>query len=278
MGKRHHPWTPARTIPDGLECDRNEDSLMRELLEAVAAGEVSPAEAEAELAGYVTGESGRFDVDRDSRRGIPETILASGKRPEQIVDLAVTSVEAIDRALITRVDEEAAVRSGITDRLPAVTIESWGRALHVKGSSYESPSLAARVAVVTGGTADADVAAEAALVCADAGLSLDRLEDVGVASLVRLLDQVDRIRDADVVIVAAGREASLPTVVAGLVDSPVIGVPVSSGYGHWGDGRAALASMLQSCTVLSVVNVDAGYVAGAQATMICRGIAAARTD
>jgi NCAIR mutase (PurE)-related protein len=93
-----------------------------------------------------------------------------------------------------------------------------------------------------------------------------------------MLDSLGAIRGADVVVVAAGREGALPTVVAGLVDTPVVGVPVSTGYGHGGDGEAALLGLLQSCSVLSVVNVDAGYVAGTQAGLIARAVGAARSE
>jgi len=110
------------------------------------------------------------------------------------------------------------------------------------------------------------------------GAAVERIEDVGVAHLGRVLDHLDTLREADVVVVAAGREGALPTVVAGLVDTPVIGLPVSTGYGHGGDGEAAVLGMLQSCTVLSVVNVDAGYIAGAQAGLIARAVADARDD
>lgn len=245
---------------------------MRELLEAVAAGEITPAEAEAELAGYVTGEAGRFDVERDERRGIPEAILAEGKEPAEIADLAGTAIEATDRALVTRIDDETleSVEATLRETVSSLSVERFGIAARFASADYDPHALEATVAIVTGGTADRRVAAEAALVCEDGGCTVDRIEDVGVASIARVLDQRDRLRAADVVIVAAGREASLASVVAGLVDAPVIGLPVSSGYGHWGDGRAALAGMLQSCTVLSVVNVDAGYVAGAQATLIAR--------
>jgi NCAIR mutase (PurE)-related protein len=101
---------------------------------------------------------------------------------------------------------------------------------------------------------------------------------VGVAHLGRVVDELAAIRAADVAVVAAGREGALPTVVAGLVDTPVVGLPVSSGYGFGGDGEAALLGMLQSCTVLSVVNVDAGFTAGAQAALVARAVAAARSD
>ncbi len=249
---------------------------MRDILEAVAAGELSPARAEAELAGYVTSEAGRFDAARGERRGIPEAILAEGKTPEQIASLAAVAVETTDRALITRIGDEgvAAVKDGLADA--DATIERRGSTLVVRAADHEPPELAATVGLVTAGTVDGPVADEAEVVCADAGATVDRIDDVGVAALDRTLDQVDRLSRADVLIVCAGREGALPTVIAGLVDTPVIGVPVSSGYGFGGDGRAALSGMLQSCTVLSVVNVDAGFVAGCQAALIARAIDAAR--
>ena len=101
---------------------------------------------------------------------------------------------------------------------------------------------------------------------------------MGIASLARTVDAVDRLREQDVLIVAAGREGALPTVVAGLIDTPVIGLPVSTGYGHGGRGEAALSGMLQSCTALSVVNVDAGFTAGTQAGLIARQVATARGE
>ncbi|EMA40939.1 nickel pincer cofactor biosynthesis protein LarB [Halobiforma nitratireducens] len=253
---------------------------MRKLLEAVADGSLSPAEAEAELTGYVTGEAGRFDAAREHRRGIPEAILAEGKAPEQVTALAETALETTDRALLTRLSDRqlAVLESALADSFPDVTLEHRGDALLVETADRERPSVDATVGIVTAGTVDQTVADEAEIVCLDAGVAIDRVDDIGVAALDRTLDQVDRFRRADVLIVAAGREGALPTVIAGLVDTPVIGVPVSSGYGHGGDGEAALSGMLQSCTVMSVVNVDAGFVAGGQATLIARTIDSARTD
>ncbi len=251
---------------------------MRELLEAVADGSLSPAQAEAELNGYVTGEAGRFDAARDRRRGVPEAIFADGKSPAQVVSLAETALETTDRALLTRVSETQfdALETLVTETVPDATIDRRGPTALVTTPGYEPPELEATVGIATGGTVDGWVADEAAVVCEDAGATVDRVDDIGVAALSRTLDQLERLREADVLIVAAGREGALPTVVAGLVDTPVIGVPVSSGYGHAGGGEAALAGMLQSCTVLSVVNIDAGFVAGAQATLIARAIGAAR--
>ncbi|ELZ03159.1 1-(5-phosphoribosyl)-5-amino-4-imidazole-carboxylate (AIR) carboxylase [Natrialba chahannaoensis JCM 10990] len=251
---------------------------MRELLDAVADGTLSPEQAEAELNGYVTGEAGRFDAARQSRRGIPEAILAEGKSTAQVVALAETALETTDRALLTRVsdDQVDALRTALAESAPDATIERRGTTVRVVGSDFDQPELGVTVGIVTAGTVDKPVGDEAEIVCADAGAMIDRVDDVGVAALTRTLDQVERFRDADVLIVAAGREGALPTVIAGLVDTPVIAVPVSSGYGHGGDGEAALAGLLQSCTVLSVVNIDAGFVAGAQATLIARAIHSAR--
>jgi NCAIR mutase (PurE)-related protein len=245
---------------------------MRELLEAVAAGELSVAEAEAELAGYATGDAGRYDAAREHRRGIPEAILADGKTDDEVAELAATAVETTGRALVTRIDDAAA--AAVADRLDTATVEHHERAgvLVAHAPDFEAPSLDATVTVVTAGTSDAGPAGEAEAVAAEMGATVDRIDDVGVASLARTVDALDDIRDADVVIVAAGREGALPTVVAGLVDAPVIGLPISTGYGYGGEGLAALQGMLQSCTVLSVVNVDAGFVAGAQAALIARAV------
>jgi NCAIR mutase (PurE)-related protein len=121
-------------------------------------------------------------------------------------------------------------------------------------------------------------ASEAAIIAGEMGASVDRTDDVGVASLTRVTDRLPDLREQDALIVVAGREGALPTVVAGLVDVPLIAVPASNGYGHGSDGEAALAGLLQSCTALSVVNIDAGFTAGVQAGLIARQLDAARTD
>jgi NCAIR mutase (PurE)-related protein len=253
---------------------------MRDLLEAVAAGEVSPAEAQAELAGYATSGAGRFDATRESRSGVPEAILGDGKTPAEVAALAETAVETTGRAIVTRIEAPAvtAVRETVADTAPAATLrwDERARWLVVTTPSFERPSLDATVGVVTAGTSDAVPAGEAAMIVGEMGAAVARVDDVGVASMARTIDAVDRLRDQDVLIVAAGREGALPTVVAGLVDVPVIGLPVSTGYGHGGNGEAALSGMLQSCTALSVVNVDAGFTAGVQAGLIARQIDATR--
>ncbi|WP_248895712.1 nickel pincer cofactor biosynthesis protein LarB [Haloplanus halobius] len=252
---------------------------MRDILDAVARGDLSPSEAEARLAGYATTGAGRFDAAREQRRGIPEAVLAEGKTPAEVVALADAALETTGRVLITRADDAtvAAVTEGLPDDV-TVDHRERARALVAQLPDFEPPSLDATVAIVTGGTSDAAAAGEAAVLARAIGATVDRVDDVGVAHLGRVLDHLETLRAADAAIVAAGREGALPTVVAGLVDTPVIGLPVSTGYGFGGDGEAALAGMLQSCTVLSVVNVDNGFSAGAQAGLIARAVDASRSE
>ncbi|MCO8242682.1 MULTISPECIES: nickel pincer cofactor biosynthesis protein LarB [unclassified Haladaptatus] len=255
---------------------------MRELLESVADGEVSVAEAEAKLTGYATNGAGRFDAARETRRGVPEAVLCDGKTPSEVAELSATAVETAGRALVTRADEEhtEAVRRRLDADHPDATVTIHDRAnlLVAHGPEFEVPNIDATVGVVSAGTSDAIPAGEAAVIAAEMGATIEELHDVGVASIARMLDEVDTLRAVDALVVAAGREGALPTVVAGLVNTPVIGLPVSNGYGHASGGEAALSGMLQSCTVLSTVNIDAGFVAGAQAGLIARAVGGAREE
>ena len=255
---------------------------MRELLEAVAAGDVSPEAAEAELAGYATGEAGRFDAARTRRSGVPEAVLATGKTPAEVAALASTAVETTGRAIVTRADESVAdaVRDVLEADHPDAAVETDDRSGVVVATTpaFERPELVASVGIVTAGTSDAIPAGEAAAIVREMGATVERVDDVGVASLARIVDSLETLREQDVLVVAAGREGALPTVLAGLLDVPIIGLPVSTGYGHAGEGEAALSGMIQSCTALSVVNVDAGFTAGAQAGLIARRIDNARTE
>lgn len=262
---------------DGCPANR---SVMRETLERLAAGELTPRQAEARLRGYVTDAAGRYDAARPHRRGVPEAIIGEGKTPDETAALAITAVETTEHALVTRADEatRVAVRDRLQERLSTVEVTVDDRARLVEAHASEPRGIDAAVVVVTGGTADRVPAREARATARCMGADVELIEDVGVAALDRLLDARSRLDGADVLVVAAGREGSLPTVVAGLVATPVIALPVSNGYGHAGEGEAALAGALQSCTVLSTVNIDAGFVAGAQAGLIAQAIATARPD
>jgi len=253
---------------------------MRETLEALAAGELSVAAAQARLAGYAENDGGRFDAARQSRAGVPEAILGDGKTPAEVASLAATAVETTGRAIATRIDDEqvAEVRRRLDAEHPDAGLrwDDRSNVLVAHAPEFEPPRLEATVGIVTAGTSDAVPAGEAVAIAGEMGARIARVDDVGVASIARLIDRLEDLRELDVLIVAAGREGALPTVTAGLVDVPVIGLPVSTGYGHGGEGEAALSGMLQSCTALSVVNVDAGFTAGAQAGLIARRIDAAR--
>ncbi len=255
---------------------------MRDILDGVADGRLDPAEAEAQIRGYTTTSAGRFDATRETRSGVPEAILASKKTTDEIHALAGTSLETTDRAIVTRLDESASeeLRNRLEEEFPNATVAYHDRArtLVVHTAEFEPRQLEASVGVVTGGTSDAMPAGEATVLLREMGASVDRIDDIGVASLARLLDVLDSLREHDVLVVAAGREGALPTVVAGLVDVPVIALPVSAGYGHGGDGEAALSGLLQSCTALTVVNIDAGFTAGVQAGLIARSLDRARAE
>jgi NCAIR mutase (PurE)-related protein len=238
---------------------------------------LSPAEAEARLAGYATTDAGRFDAARERRRGIPEAILGDGKTPTEVAAMVDAALETTGRAVVTRADDGHV--AAVTDDLAAgmtVDHDERARTLVVEAPGFDPPDVDATVAVVTAGTSDAAAAGEAAVLARAVGATVERVNDVGVAHLGRIVDHLDALRGADVAVVAAGREGALPTVVAGLIDTPVIGLPVSTGYGYGGEGESALASTLQSCTVLSTVNIDDGFSAGAQAGLIARAVADAR--
>lgn len=255
---------------------------MRDVLDALADGELTPEEAEVALAGYLTDEAGRFDAAREDRRGIPEAILGEGKTASEVTELVDMAVQSTGRAIVTRTtpEQRRAIADHLAEARPTADLmrDARARTAVVHAESFEPPTLDATVGVVSAGTADAQPAGEASIVADELGAGVTRIDDVGVANLTRITDQVSDLRTYDVLVVAAGREGALPTVVAGLVDAPVIGLPVSTGYGYAAEGEAALAGMLQSCTVLTVVNIDAGFVAGAQAGLIARHLDAARHE
>ena len=228
----------------------------------------------------------RIDYDRESRCGVPEVIFASGKTVEQMVTIIRGMAKDGRNAWASRVSPEQAeaVRREIPEaqyhavsRMLTLDVKkdrSVGLPTHAKISRRGSgdPRPCGTVAVLCAGTSDVAVAEEAAFTVERLGLKVLREYDVGVAGLHRLLGRLDAIRKADVIIVVAGMEGALPSVVAGLVTAPVIAVPVSVGYGIGAGGFAALAGMLTSCSPgISVVNIDNGFGAGVCAAKILAG-------
>jgi len=223
----------------------------------------------------------QLDLGRQARKGVPEVVLADRKTPEQNVAIAGRYLEAEGRAIFSRVgpDSEVALRRAF----PLPTIIEWlpaPRAMILRRPDFTIPQTDGRVGVITAGTSDIPIAEEAALVCREMGCQVHTVYDVGVAGLHRLFEPLEHLLSqarVDVLIVAAGMDGALPSVVSGLVDVPVIGLPTSVGYGLGGQGLSALLSMLQTCAPgLAVVNIDNGIGAGAIAGLIANRAAAAR--
>jgi NCAIR mutase (PurE)-related protein len=244
---------------------------LRALLEAVASGAVGLGEAEERLLTALRAKPledlgfARVDHHRAIRQGFPEVVLGLGKTPAQIAAIAAEIVKGSATLLITRASPEAfaAVQGVVPDATyyPDARIVARRHSDVVRGKG--------RLLVVAAGTSDLPVAEEAAVTAELMGNDVDRLYDVGVAGLHRLLAEHSRLQSARVIVVAAGMEGALPSVVAGLVAVPVIAVPTSVGYGASFGGIAALLGMLNSCAAgVSVVNIDNGFGAANMASII----------
>ncbi len=218
----------------------------------------------------------RLDVQRAERTGIPEAVYAEGKTASQIASLLRTLAEKTGYGLATRVGAESAQL--IIDQTPKEFKTSYnqtGRTILVTRSDYEPKSTGGKIAVLAAGTSDVPAAEEARVTAEVMGCEVLTYYDVGVAGIHRLVQPLEEIlkREVAAVVVVAGMEGALPSVVRGLVPVPVIGVPTSIGYGYGGKGEAALMSMLQSCAPgLTVVNIDNGFGAGATAALIANRV------
>ncbi|MHB1318293.1 MAG: nickel pincer cofactor biosynthesis protein LarB [Anaerolineae bacterium] len=212
-----------------------------------------------------------LDLTREHRKGVPEIIFTSSKDDEQSLAIAERFLEHNGRAILSRVS--SSLEAKLVERYGADGLE-WYRASHTaivrRGPRVERKG--GRVGILTAGTSDRPAAEEAAIVCQEMGCKVTALYDVGVAGLHRLFEPLRQLLhddDVDVLIVAAGMDGALPSVVSGLVDVPVVGLPTSVGYGMGGKGRAALLAMLQTCSPgLAVVNIDNGVGAGVTAALI----------
>lgn len=247
--------------------DRN---ALRSLLEAVRRGETGPDDALEALATlpFVDTPSARIDTHRALRVGLPEVVFGQGKTPEQIVEAVGALRGAGQSVLATRVAADVARQV-----LAAAPGGDYDAAAGLLWFGPPEPPLQGKgvIAVVSAGTADRPVAAEAAGVARRFGNKVEELVDVGVAGLHRLLAASDVLRQARVLVVVAGMEGALPSVVGGLVGKPVIAVPTSVGYGASFGGVAALLGMLNSCASnVTVVNIDNGFGAAYVATLINR--------
>lgn len=239
-----------------------DEAALRALIEELQAGEVTADDAVAQLARLPFAEVGEAKIDhhRAIRQGLPEAVYAPGKSPQQCVEIVTELLtNGSGPVLITRVDEgqRKAIEAVHDDATSLGAVMSWRH-------GEARPDFT--VAVITAGTADTPVADECQATMEAYGVDVDRIHDVGVAGLHRLLAELDRVTTADIVIVVAGMEGALASVIGGLVASPVIAVPTSVGYGAGLEGVTALLGMLATCAAgITVVGIDNGYGAAVAA-------------
>ena len=250
---------------------------LRELLEQVAAGALDPTEAVRRMAwepveALANGDEpafARLDHHRALRQGVPEVVFCPGKTAAEVVEICRRLAARGHGFLATRADAETA--DAVRAAFPGVRSDRRARTLHLPGESAAAPDPDRFTLVVSAGTGDLPVADEAAITADALGHRVERLYDVGVAGIHRVLRESELLGSAGVIIVVAGMEGALPSVVGGLVAAPVIAVPTSIGYGAAFGGLAALLGMLNSCAAgVTVVNIDNGFGAAMAAERIHR--------
>lgn len=255
---------------------------MEDWIRRVRQGELSETAAVAELRRAQLEELGgaaQLDIARERRRGLPEVVLAEGKRPEEAARLAVRLAQDRGQGLVSRLGEDHWVALREAASRADLSLNEHRRAARVVRGDFLVPRRGGRVAILTAGTSDLDAAEEVRVVVDACGHEVRLRADLGVAGLHRLLGPLAELQawDPDVVVVAAGMDGVLPGIVAGLLAVPVIGLPVSTGYGEGGAGRGALTTMLQSCAGgLTVVNIDNGVGAGQAAVLAANRAASLR--
>jgi NCAIR mutase (PurE)-related protein len=249
----------------------NEQELL-ELLAGVRSGEVEMAEAVQKLKAPHFEDIGiaKVDTHRALRKGFPEVVYCEGKTKDEVVTIVDRILQHEDNLLATRAAPE--VYEAVKERHSDAQYNERARTITVERKPL--PKRGGTILVVSAGTSDMDVAEEAVVTAKMLGNEVESTYDVGVAGIHRLLSQSDKLRQASVIIVVAGMEGALPSVVAGLVDKPVIAVPTSKGYGANFGGIAPLLAMLNSCASgVTVVNIDNGFGAAYSASLINRSIA-----
>jgi len=260
-------------------------SSLREVLDKVAKGRISAAEAEKILQLLVIEEVGclaKLDNNRELRKGIPEIVLAEGKTPDDVAEISKRMVAKCGRAIVSRCGKEhiATIRGALGASGVKLEINDKAKMVIIKNSDFSVEPSGGRIGILTAGTSDIPVAEEAKLIAQEMGCVVTAIYDVGVAGIHRLLEPLKKILagDADAIVVVAGREGALASVVCGLVDVPVIAVPTSNSYGFGAKGVGTLMAMLQSCSLgLAVVNIDSGVAAGAVSALIANRAAKFRS-
>ncbi len=248
---------------------------MDDILKALVDKEISIQEAKRELELRYHGQgTHNIDTGREHRTGVPEVVHAEGKEKEHLRSIIREFLDRTGRVLVSRLDHGIweDVGPSLAEDLKDVefSYEPTARFLVARYKDLEMENTGGKVGIMTAGTSDIPAALEAEIILKEMGCRTKSFHDVGVAGVHRMMGPLKELTEwgADVVIVAAGREGALPTLVSGLIRAPVIGLPVSTGYGIHGKGETALFAMLQSCSPIAVVNIDAGFVAGAVAGKI----------
>ena len=243
---------------------------LKRLLASISSGETSVDEGFEALRNLPFEDIGYACLDhhRHIRKGLPEVVYGPGKNTEQLIEIVSRLISAGGPVLVTRVTKDQA--DAVMSSVPGIVYHELSRALsYLDDSDRPAPNIRGRIGVVTGGTADMPVAEEACLTLEIMGHPVDRLYDVGVAGIHRLLDRLEILRKASALIVMAGMDGVLPSIIGGLVNTPVVAVPCSTGYGANLEGFAPLLTMLNSCsTGVAVVNIDNGFGAAAFAALI----------
>lgn len=250
-------------------------SELRALLEAVRSGAVAVDEAVERLSeapwSYLEAGTAKIDRDRKRRRGLPEVIYCEGKRPDQVREIYERLAAAGEAVFGTRASTAHA--EAVRASLPSAHYDPIGRTLRWEPEGRDLSLLEPKVAVLSAGSADEGVLREATATLDAFGHATLVITDVGVAGLQRLLAHLPKLREAAVALVVAGWDAALPSVVAGLIDAPVIAVPTSTGYGASFGGLSALLAALNSCAGgVTVVNIDNGFGAAYAASLIVRKV------
>ena len=250
----------------------------RDILEALAAGKISVEEAERELQINSFAEIaniGILDVNRHERSGVPEVVFAETKTLEHLSRIIKAIIEKNEVVLLTRVNQKQldGLRKENQNFIYDISGSEDHNTVMIHSRNWSAPKTSGKIAVLTARTSDITYAHEAIAIARLMGVEVLTFFDVGVAGMHRLIEPIKRIKneDVDAVVVFAGMEGALPTVIASLIDIPVIGVPVPTGYGFGGKGETALASMLQSCAPgLAVVNIGNGFGGGSVASLIAK--------
>ena len=251
---------------------------LSEILSKVSNGKLSPRDAEKLIklnSIQEVSDFAKIDTGRSLRKGVPEIILAEGKTSKQILEIATKMIKHSDRIIISRIDSDQYkyVKNRIKNH--RIIYNEVGNILVLSTKTQKKKSTHGKVAIITAGTADVSVAEEAKTFLESVYVNVITHYDVGVAGIHRLFNSISYVidEDVDVIIAIAGREGAMPSIIAGLVDKPIIGVPTSNGYGYGEKGISALTSMLQSCSLgIGTVNIDSGIGAAVFAYLICNSL------